>query len=161
MSLLNMDTITIKWSGPHKLTEATPWEEGGAIGLYIVLQDHNDVVYVGKANAKKGAMARARSHRQKYFRRRNMRGLHYDESTAEVYTGHVAPSDISMIELAEHLLISYLYRTQGHQMVNAQKLYYEWKRPLRIINEAETSGTLMGRVPPCLAKEVQSPSEPF
>ena len=73
-----MNTITVKWSGPHKLNQATPYYEGGAIGLYIVIQDHDDVVYVGKAGAKKGAVARARSHREKYTRRRRMRGLDYD-----------------------------------------------------------------------------------
>ena len=159
MLLFNMDTITIKWSGPHKLNEVTPWEEGGVIGLYVVLQDPDDVIYVGKASAKKGAMAEARWNRQKYTRRRRMRELNYDESKAKVYAGHIASSDEGMIELAEHLLISHLYRTHSHQMVNSQKLYYEWKQPLRIINEAETSGKLLGRVPPCLSKEIASPSD--
>ena len=152
-----MGTITIKWSGPHKLNKATPWEEGGAIGLYLVLQDPDDVVYVGKASAKKGAVAEARWNRQKYTRRRRLRELNYDESKAEVYAGHIASSDEGMIGLAEHLLISHLYRTHGHQMVNSQKLYYEWKPPLRILNEIETSGKLQGRVPPCLSNEIKSP----
>jgi len=154
-----MDTIAVKWSGPHKLDQVTPWEEGGAIGLYIVIQDHDDIVYVGKASAKKGAVARARSHRKKYARRRRMRGLDYDINKAVVYAGHVASKDEGLIALAEHLLISHLYRTHGHQMVNAQKLYYGWKPPLKIINEVETSGKMPGRIPPCLSKKIISPSE--
>jgi hypothetical protein len=116
-------------------------------------------VAVGKAGARKGAVAEARWNRKKYARRRRVRGLGYDESKAEVYAGHVASSDEGMIELAEHLLISHLYRTHSHQMVNSQKLYYEWKALLRILNEAETSGKLLGRVPPCLSKEIEPPSE--
>jgi len=127
--------------------------------LYIVVQDHDDVVYVGMANTSKGAMARARSHREKYTRRRSMRGLHYDESRAKVYAGHIAPTYNEFVGLAEHLLISHLYRTRSHQMVNSQKLYYESKPPLRILNEAETSGKMNGIIPPFLSKVVESPSE--
>jgi len=154
-----MNAIVVNWSGPHKLNQATPYYEGGAIGLYIVIQDHDDVVCVGKASAKKGAVARARSHREKYTRRRRMRGLDYDENKAFVYAGHVASKDEGLIDLAESLLISYLYRTHWHQMVNAQKLYYEDERLLKIINEAETSSKMLGRIPPCLPKEIISPSE--
>jgi len=154
-----MDTITVKWSGPHKLNQTTPYYEGGINGLYIVIQDHDDVVYIGKAEEKKGAVTRARSHRKKYTRRRRMRGLDYDENKAFVYAGHVAPKDEDLIDLAESLLISYLYRTHWHQMVNAQKLYYEGKPPLKIINEAETSDKMLGKIPPCLPEEIISPSE--
>lgn len=155
-----MDEVVVKWSGPYKLTEPTPYAEGGETGLYIVVQDHDDVVYVGMANTNKGAMARARSHKEKYTRRRNMRGLHYNESRVKVYVGHISPAYYELVGLAEHLLISHLYRTRWHQMVNSQKLYYEWKQPLRILNEAETTGKMSGMVPSFLPKVIESPSEP-
>jgi len=153
-----MDEVIVKWSGPYKLIEPTPREEGGVNGLYIIVYGHDDVVYIGKANAKKGAMARAKFGREKYIRRRRMRGIFYDESKAEVYTGHVTPTDLGLIDLAEQLLISHLYRTRSHQMVNSSQLYYERKPPLRIINEAEM-GKLPGKMPPFLSKEIESPSK--
>jgi hypothetical protein len=148
-----MDTFTIKWSGPHNLTTDAPSEEWGKNGVYIVLQNANDVVYVGMAGAKKGAVSEARYHRGKYIQRRKMRGLGYDESKAMVYAGHIDNWKTS--EQVEGLLIAYLYcGKHGSQMVNSQKLYYKGE-PLRILNEKDDNKEVNGGIPPCLPHEIQ------
>lgn len=162
--VLSMDKVIVKWSSPYKLKENTPWDEGGKNGLYVILQnpDGSDVVYAGMAGSKRGAVSEARGNRGKYVRRRKMRDLEYDKSEAEVYAGHLSNDDHGRIKLAEALLISFLYRHHGHQIVNSQMLFYENKPPLTILNAIENEGKLPGKVPPCLPHEISSPpSDPI
>jgi hypothetical protein len=100
---MKMEQITLDWQKPFKLTEPTPREEYGLIGLYAV-EFNSKIVYIGKAEDQ-GALTEARSHTH-YERRLKEVGIEWDEARALVYIGTVSQDQNSArIDDAESLLI--------------------------------------------------------